>query len=84
MLLDYHDGSQEVLGQWRWDFPIETISTDEKSQFVCYTMHESYVTALGFETEAKNISDEAWNYANIRGTLIWWFNQYSHACLEFH
>lgn len=48
ILFHYKNGSQTLLGQWRWDASLEMVSFDDKFQFMQYKMHHNTIIGIEF------------------------------------
>lgn len=76
ILLHYHDGSTEALGQWRFDYHIETMANkDNLHQLYFYLGHlKSLPTVQDIEFNAEWELDRPKRVTvAMRGRLMWWF-----------
>ncbi len=80
MLLQYRDESQASLGQFRFDFALETIHLEPATQrlYICSRLagFMRYVAHVTIHRPGSVVLDEYkdWFHARLDGTLEWWFS----------
>ncbi|KAF2012693.1 hypothetical protein BU24DRAFT_484418 [Aaosphaeria arxii CBS 175.79] len=76
ILLHYKNRTREVLGQWRVDQVIETMTEDSVPHLIRfhrgYDMSTPYVREICFKQAADL---QGWTTFRMHGHLVWWFNE---------
>ena len=75
-LFTYLDGSCQAVGQWRWDFGIDSIMLKNSgSALIRYQENESKTRILAVEiqasTEGLPMYNDTWECHPLEGQIIW-------------
>jgi hypothetical protein len=78
MEICYHDHSKEVLGHWRFDQCIETLTNQDDSSTINF--HSGFVNGVPCIHDIRfgpysGVDQPGWSTMAMDGCLVWWFSR---------